>query len=68
MLAAATVFTLLSLGAAWLYWIVVMLSRSGHPPFSMESSGILRESVVGTLVWAALRVYPRPGYSPGDTG
>jgi len=50
-LKTATVFTVLALGFAVIYWIVVVLSRNGTLPFSMEHEGFGRASLAGNVVW-----------------
>ena len=50
-LKTATVFTVLALGFAVIYWIVVVLSRNGTLPFSMEHEGFGRASLVGNVIW-----------------
>jgi len=41
----------LALGFAVIYWIVVVLSRNGTLPFSMEHEGFGRASLAGNVVW-----------------
>jgi uncharacterized protein len=50
-LKTAAVFTVLALGFALVYWIVVVLSRAGTLPFSMEHEGFGRASLAGNAVW-----------------
>jgi len=50
-LKTAAVFTALALGFAAVYWIVVVLSRAGTLPFSMEHEGFGRASLAGNVVW-----------------
>jgi hypothetical protein len=50
-LRTAAVFTALALGFAAIYWIVVVLSRAGTLPFSMEHEGFGRASLIGNVVW-----------------
>jgi len=50
-LRTAAVFTALALGFAVVYWIVVVLSRAGTLPFSMEHDGFGRASLAGNVVW-----------------
>jgi len=47
----AVVFTVLALGFAVIYWIVVVLSRNGTLPFSMKHTDFGRESFAGNVVW-----------------
>jgi len=47
----AIVFTILSIGFAVVYAIVVVLSRRGVLPFSMEHVDFGRASVPGTIIW-----------------
>lgn len=48
----AAVFTALALGFAVVYWLVVVLSRTGVVPFPMEhGDGFGRKSIPGTIVW-----------------
>jgi membrane protease YdiL (CAAX protease family) len=50
-LRTAVVFTVLALGFAAVYWLVVVLSRDGTLPFSMEHEGFGRASFAGNIVW-----------------
>lgn len=50
-LKTAGVFTALALGFAVIYWIIVVLSRAGTLPFSMEHAGFGRASLPGNIVW-----------------
>jgi len=50
-LRTAIVFTVLALGFAAVYWFVVILSRAGTLPFSMEHEDFGRASVPGSVVW-----------------
>ena len=50
-LRTAVVFTALALGFAVIYWVVVVLSRAGTLPFSMEHEGFGRASLIGNVVW-----------------
>jgi membrane protease YdiL (CAAX protease family) len=50
-LRTALLFTALALGFAVVYWIVVVLSRAGTLPFSMEHAGFGRASLAGNVVW-----------------
>ena len=47
----AIVFTVLALGFAVVYWVIVVLSRTGALPFSMEHEGFGRASIPGNVVW-----------------
>lgn len=47
----AVVFTVLALGFAVLYWVAVVMSRSGLLPFSMEHEGFARASIPGSAIW-----------------
>ena len=46
---SATLFVILALGFAFLYWLLVALARAGHVPFSMP------DSLAGTLLKGVLR-------------
>lgn len=50
-LRTAAVFTVLAIGFAVVYWLVVVLSRAGTLPFSMEHDGFGRASLAGNIVW-----------------
>lgn len=50
-LRTAAVFTVLAIGFAVVYWLVVVLSRAGTLPFSMEHDGFGRASLAGNVVW-----------------
>jgi membrane protease YdiL (CAAX protease family) len=47
----AVVFTILALGFSLLYWLAVVLSKSGALPFSMEHADFARKSLPGTIIW-----------------
>jgi membrane protease YdiL (CAAX protease family) len=50
-LRTAAVFTVLAIGFAVVYWIVVVLSRAGTLLFSMEHEDFGRASLAGNIVW-----------------
>src|SRR5438105_2885874 len=53
----AIVFTIIALGFSVLYWMTVMLSRSGTLPFSMEQADFGRKSLPGTIICLVFETY-----------